>query len=153
MIKEIFYWIWLPFRNMKDPISRLRKRSNCRYLCQKLQNRKDCKVQIGKLLNLDLDTHVLVHSESELLIGDNVSVMDHTRIAAKNGGKLSIGNNSLIGRYCILSAWHEIIIEDNVLFSNMIWVTDHQHKFDLKNSVDFSNCDNFKPIKIKSGTW
>ncbi len=79
--------------------------------------------------------------------------MDHTRIAAKNGGKLSIGNNSFIGRYCILSAWHEIIIEDNVLFSNMIWVTDHQHKFDLKTQVDFSNCNNLKPLRIKSGTW
>lgn len=153
IIKEVFYWIWLSFRWLKDPVLRLRKRSNIRYLESKLQKRKDCNVSIGENWNLHLDTNILVHADSVLEIGKRVTIMDHSRIAAKNGGKLYIGNHSLIGRYCILSAWHEIIIEDNVLFSNMIWITDHQHRFDLKLPVDFSNCDNLKAIRIKSGTW
>ncbi len=68
IIKELFYWCWLPFRWLQNPIYRLRTRSNKRWLKQKLFNRKDCKVIIGEQWHLDINTHVLVHLESTLLI-------------------------------------------------------------------------------------
>jgi len=153
VLKEIFYWVWVPCHLFYGYLYRLRKRSQLRYLRKSLSSRSDCDVNFGNKINLYLDTHILVEPDSSLSIGDRVTIMDHTRISAKKGGKLSIGNKCNIGRFCIISCWHNITIEDNVLFSNMIWITDHQHKFDLKSSVDFSNCDKLQPIRIKSGTW
>ncbi len=151
--KEIFYWLWVPSHLLHGYLHRLRKRSNLRFLKQQLSCRKDCTMSFGGKIDLHLETYIMVEPTSSLSIGERVIIMDHTRIMAKRGGEILIGNNVNIGRYCIISSWYKIVIEDNVLFSSMIWITDHQHEFDLRSPVNHSNSNNLKPIIIKSGTW
>lgn len=153
IIIELFYWCWVPFHYLHGSLQRLNKKLHTIWLKKKLHKRKDCKVQIGEKWNLFPDVSVIVEPNSSLAVGDHVCFMDHTRIAARKGGKLVIGDNTLIGRYCIISCWYDVVIEENVLMSNMIWITDHQHEFDLKSPVSFGKCGNLAPVRIKSGTW
>jgi len=84
---------------------------------------------IGPGTRLGLGFHVT--DPLGLAIGDNCRVSDQVSLNAKRRAdglpSLQIGNRCLIGRFVQISSLHSVVIEDDVLISDRVWIGDEEH--------------------------
>lgn len=87
-------------------------------------------------------------------MGKHVRIKKHAWFSLKPECQVSIGDNTRIGRYLILSgAGSSITIEDNVLMSERVFITESNHDFsDISKPVQ-SQAVSGGPVHIGSGTW
>ena len=69
-------------------------------------------------------------SKSCIQFGRRVSIHSRCRIAARNGGKISIGDNTSLNVGCILVSRSKVTIGKNVAFGPNVMVYDHNHTMD-----------------------
>ncbi len=143
--------IYRIFFKLVSRIRKIERDIRCNILIEELMSSSLYKFEVGDNFKMAPDLTINIDKGSKMLIGDNVTIWGRSIIQAKNGGILSIGNESRIGRDCNISAHKMISIGKNVLFSSYIWVTDHQHRFNLNEPVSFDDYDNLSPIEIKDG--
>jgi len=92
-------------------------------------------------------------------VGDKVYICEHSWLNAKDfGGKgestLKIGNGTYIGRFVQINAWKEVVIEENVLISDRVFISDADHNFSNINEPIIQQEDYYKgAIKLKTGCW
>ena len=89
-------------------------------------------------------------------IGNDVSIADGANINCKPSIKptLMIGNGVRIGRDVQINAYNSVVIEDNVLFADRVYVSDASHNYNDKgNPIIKQGTDFVDSIKISSGAW
>ena len=71
-----------------------------------------------------------------------------------NNPELSIGKNCAIGDFCHITAVRKVIIEDDVLIANKVYISDNSHAYEnvsvpiINQSILFK-----KEVIIGSGSW
>lgn len=88
----------------------------------------------GRGVSIHYSCEILRHYSHKIRIGDGVLLdrevwLNVPVIPMSEGSSLSIGSGTNVGRRCVISAAHSVIIEDNVLFAPNVFVTDHNHEF------------------------
>ena len=78
------------------------------------------------------DTRLNLTNGGTLLLGDRVSFQEGCHMTATAGGKMIIGNNVPINRYCIFICRESIKIGDKCMFGPNVTIYDHDHKFDYE---------------------
>jgi len=90
-------------------------------------------------------------------IGNNVFIREHAWLNCedKNYGAttLRIGSGIYIGRFLHLNAKKSVIIEDNVLISDRVFITDHHHGFSKREPIINQPLPDAKKVKLKKGCW
>lgn len=92
-------------------------------------------------------------------VGSNVNISEYAWLNAKDdrgdqNPTLKIGNGTSIGRFVQINCWQDVIIEDNVLIADRVFISDADHKFHdlsvpIKNQGDY-----FKgAVRLKVGCW
>jgi acetyltransferase-like isoleucine patch superfamily enzyme len=67
---------------------------------------------------------------------------------------LNIGKNCAIGDFSHITAVGEVIIEDNVLIANKVYISDNIHTFEDVNRPIINQKVQFKKtVRIKEGAW
>ena len=98
-----------------------------------------------------------ITSYKSIEIGNSVNIREHAWINCsrnKNGGSvLKIGNGSYIGRFLHLNAKNSVIIEENVLISDRVFITDHHHGYSEGKPIINQPLPNAKNVVLKEGCW
>lgn len=103
--------------------------------------------------NVIIEPHVDLNftGNAEVKIKKGVIIRNYTEI--KSEGFLSIGENTLIGRNCILSCRDKIVIGENCLIAEFVSIRDHDHKHDSVNILINQQGYNDLPIIIGDNVW
>lgn len=94
-----------------------------------------------------------------IAVGDGVAILEHAWLNTKGrreDGKpaLVIGNGTYIGPFVHINAWHEVIIESNVMVGDHVHIGDSQHHFGNREIPIKLQGDYFKaPVRLCSGCW
>lgn len=96
-----------------------------------------------------------VKAANRIEIGRNVLIKKHAWFSLGPDCKVQIGDNTRIGRYLILSGvGSSIIIEENVLLSERIFITESNHNFtDIEKAVIGRGSISCGPVKIGKESW
>jgi acetyltransferase-like isoleucine patch superfamily enzyme len=102
-----------------------------------------------------------IWNKSKIEIGDNVFIAENSFFSVSkdfNGQKFNpvvkIGNNVRIGGSFILGCINKVIIEDDVLFADRVFVADHVHEYEnIKIPVISQPLRSIGSVHIKSGAF
>lgn len=101
---------------------------------------------------------VRVEGKKYISIGKSSTVQRQGWLLAmkidSNEPNLTIGDRCAIGDSCHIAAVREVIIEDDVLMANKIYIADNVHEFEDISSPIIAQPVKFKgTVRIKSGSW
>lgn len=112
----------------------------------------------GSNFRLANGTH-FVHPEC-ICIGDDVTINSHTwfSIVPLTGGanapSLKIGKGTYIGRFATIACINRIVIGENVLISDRVFISDVFHGFsDIGQPVSRQPLYSPGPVEIGDGAW
>jgi acetyltransferase-like isoleucine patch superfamily enzyme len=94
-----------------------------------------------------------------IAVGDGVIICEHAWLNTKGrreDGKpaLVIGSGSYIGRFTHINAWHEVIIEADVMIGDHVHISDAQHHFEDREVPIRWQGDYYKaPVRLRLGCW
>lgn len=92
-------------------------------------------------------------------VGENVVICEHVWLNANDSRSISsptltIGNGSYIGRFCHINAWSDVVIEENVLIADRVFISDADHFYSSTSLPIILQGDYFKaPVRLKKGCW
>lgn len=87
-----------------------------------------------------------------VFIGEN-SWVEVLNVSNKNPA-LDIGNNTYIGRFCHIMSGESIVIKNDVLIADKVYITDHTHTFgDVTKPYKKQGIKLIKKICIGEGAW
>lgn len=90
-------------------------------------------------------------------VGQGVWIREHAWLncISKNGEpQLSIGNGTYIGRFVHINAYKSVILEDDVLISDRVFISDVHHNFESKDIPTIKQGVTApKPVHLKKGCW
>ena len=92
-------------------------------------------------------------------IGERGTICEHAWLNTKGRRKdgkpaLVISSGSYIGRFVQINAWHEVIIEQNVLIADRVYVSDSEHNFTDRQNPIRSQGESYKgAVRLRSGCW
>lgn len=92
-------------------------------------------------------------------IDNDAYICEHAWLNAKDDrgdGKptLRIGRGSYIGRFAHINAWQSVVIEDNVLLADRVFISDADHNYENVDIPVRLQGDLFKgPVRLKEGCW
>lgn len=92
-------------------------------------------------------------------IGKNVHICEHAWLNAKDDrgdGKptLIIGDGTYIGRFVHINAWQQVVVENNVLIADRVFISDADHIYENTAIPIRTQGDFFKgPVLLKEGCW
>lgn len=98
-----------------------------------------------------------IHGAQYITLKDKVYIQDNAWLMALRIDKkpvLSIGSRTYIGHYAHLSCVNSIIIQEDVLMADKVFISDNTHGYS-KGDVPFKNQDihNVGSVVIGTGTW
>lgn len=95
-----------------------------------------------------------IRAANNVEFGRNVRIRKHAWFSLTPGCKVSIGDNTRIGRYFVLSGvGSSITIENDVLMSERVFITESNHDFeDVTRKVQDSSVS-AGPVFIGAETW
>jgi acetyltransferase-like isoleucine patch superfamily enzyme len=65
-----------------------------------------------------------------------------------------ISSGSYIGRFVQINAWHEVIIEQNVLIADRVYISDSEHNFRDRQIPIRLQGESYKgAVRLRSGCW
>ena len=92
-------------------------------------------------------------------VGSKVDICEHAWLNAKDDRgdakpTLIIGNGTYIGRFVHINAWRQVVIEENVLIADRVYISDAEHKYkDTQIPIRLQG-DYFKgAIRLMQGCW
>lgn len=97
-------------------------------------------------------TEISVTGESCLYIGKMLKMHNGAKIRTRNDGKLSIGNNFSMNNGCIITAYDDIEIGENVMLGPNVLIYDHDHDYKAEGGV-FSLKYKTSPVTIGNNVW
>jgi acetyltransferase-like isoleucine patch superfamily enzyme len=72
----------------------------------------------------------------------------------RNSPTLLIGSGTYIGRFVHINASQSVIIEDDVLIADRVYIADYQHAFsDPSQTIIDQGFTSPEPVMIRSGSW
>ena len=87
------------------------------------------KVDIGKNVYFGFLTKFV--GGGRIKLGDNVDIMPYAMLVCHGkDGTISFGKNSMIGMYGIIGSRGKIVIGDNVLMGQNVFISDTNHAYD-----------------------
>ena len=104
-------------------------------------------------------SNLKVHGANRITIGNDVTIQEFTWIAAEpwTGDidcQLIIGNNARIGAFNHIYATGSIIIEDDVLTANSVYITDNMHEYaDINTPIWEQPIKQLNKVVIGEGSW
>lgn len=91
------------------------------------------KIRYGKRLDMKLVNSIRgkpdfwIDKDSNIQIGNFLSVLGPTYFKVIKGGKLKIGNRCFFNRNCSITCMSNISIGDECIFANNLVIVDHDH--------------------------
>ncbi len=68
--------------------------------------------------------------------------------------RLVIGDGTCVSGTCVLSAAHEVVLEDNVLLARNVYISDHIHAYaDTSRPILAQGLDKVDPVRVRAGAW
>lgn len=92
-------------------------------------------------------------------VGNNVYICVHAWLNAmddRGDGKptLTIGDGTYIGRFVHINAWQNVVIENNVLIADRVFISDSSHNFENTEVPIRLQGDRFEgQVLLKEGCW
>lgn len=105
-----------------------------------------------------LDFPATINNGKSISIGSKVHIREHAWLncIAQPAGttSLTIGSGSYVGRFIHINAYESVVIEDDVLISDRVFISDVHHAFQDRNvPIINQGVTKPKPIRLKSGCW
>ena len=97
-------------------------------------------------------TEISIKGESSLSIGKMLKMHNGAKIRTRNGGNLVIGNNFSMNNGCIVTAYDNVKIGENVMLGPNVLIYDHDHDYKAKGGV-FSLKYKTSPVTIGNNVW
>ena len=103
--------------------------------------------------------NTLITNANQIVIGNGTIIRKNSWLYALNDGKIDdikirIGNNVYFGHYLHLTAIRKVIIEDDVLIADKVYISDNNHGFDDINTPIKDQPILFKgEVFIRRGAW
>ncbi len=102
-----------------------------------------------------------IDGREHIFIGDGSTIDTHSWLSAvveyrgaRYNPSIRIGNNVHVGRYCCFTAMNEIVIEDDCLLSEHVYISDLSHGFDpLGGPVIEQALQSKGPVRIGRGCF
>jgi acetyltransferase-like isoleucine patch superfamily enzyme len=100
-----------------------------------------------------------ITGKKNIFISNNVTVNKYTWLAAspdtnQSTCKLVIGDGCQIGHFNHIYATNEIVIEDNVLTADKVYISDNSHSYnDISKPIMYQKVVQLNKVKIGSGSW
>ena len=85
-------------------------------------------------------------------IGKMLKMHNGAKIRTRNGGNLVIGNNFSMNNGCIVTAYDNVKIGENVMLGPNVLIYDHDHDYKAKGGV-FSLKYKTSPVTIGNNVW
>lgn len=101
----------------------------------------------------------MLESAHLVSVGDEVEIGRHAWLNAsddRGDGELTlrIGNGTYIGRFVHINAWREVVIGDNVLIADRVFISDCSHDFSSRALPIKQQKDIFVgPVILREGCW
>jgi len=95
-----------------------------------------------------------IEGADRIWVGDNVHIRSGCWIQTYDEGEITIGDGTLIGYHCKLTARSSITIGKDVLFADNIYITDFDHEYkDMSSPIRFQPLTHGKPVVIEDQAW
>lgn len=108
------------------------------------------KIEIRGLLDMSINSKVLVHKEGHITFGNRVAASNNVLISSVKG-ELVIGDRTSFNRNCMIVSREKISIGKNCAFGPNVVVYDHDHFYD---EVGFKKGEyTTSPISIGDNCW
>jgi acetyltransferase-like isoleucine patch superfamily enzyme len=98
--------------------------------------------------------------EARIEIGDNVFVGSHSWLlvldddSPTEGPVIRIGDGTAISGFCTVTAARSVVIESNVLIARYVYVSDHVHTHDSRETpIKDQGISGIAPVRIREGAW
>jgi acetyltransferase-like isoleucine patch superfamily enzyme len=103
-------------------------------------------------------TPLRISGEHRIEIGNRVFIGRNSWLQALPGGSnktaISIGSGVSIAGLCVISATHQVVLEDDVLLARNVYISDHIHKYtDTKKPIREQGIGKISPVLIRRGAW
>jgi acetyltransferase-like isoleucine patch superfamily enzyme len=92
-------------------------------------------------------------------VGDRVLIREYAWLNTKgrrSDGEpsLVIGSGTYIGRFVQISAWQQVVVEDNVLITDRVFISDADHNFGDRGTPIILQGDSFQGgVRLRSGCF
>lgn len=101
---------------------------------------------------------VIINNPQKIEVADNVRIAQHCWLncidTSKNHVTLKIGKNCSIGRFAHINAYEEVFIEDYVMISERVHISDVSHRYsDFEVPIILQGTELKGKIRIKKGAW
>lgn len=104
-----------------------------------------------------IDASVRVRNASSIQLGDSIHLQSGVwlnALTAASQPTIEIDNGCDIGRYCFISAASSVVLEEEVLLSPNVTISDHSHlTTNLDHSILRSGITKSSPVRLKKGCW
>ncbi len=90
-----------------------------------------------------------------ITIGKNVSIRENAWLnCVGTTPSLSIGDNSYLGRFIHINAYSSVVIEENVLISDRVFISDVHHAYQNPDiPIMNQGVTTPSPVLLKKGCW
>lgn len=97
-------------------------------------------------------TEITMEGKAELSIGKLLKMHNGAKLRVRNNGQLKIGNNFGMSNGCVVTAYENISIGDNVMLGPNVLIYDQDHDYSVDGGIAAMK---FKtsPIKIGNNVW
>ncbi len=89
----------------------------------------------------------------KISIGKNISIRGKLYVTISNGGFLRIGDNCFFNNNCSINVKESIIIGNDCLFGESVKMYDHDHVYNLKDTLIRKSGYKVKGIEIGNNCW
>lgn len=89
-------------------------------------------------------------------VGNMVVIREHAWLNCerRSSPSLLIGSGTYIGRFVHINASQSVVIEDDVLIADRVYIADYQHAFsDPSRNIIDQGFTSPEPVMIRSGSW
>jgi acetyltransferase-like isoleucine patch superfamily enzyme len=100
-----------------------------------------------------------LHNPHLIEVGIGVVICEHAWLTAKDKradgrSTLTIGDGTYVGRFTQINAWHDVVIETNVLIADRVYISDADHLYNDPNLPISLQGDKFAgAVRLCSGCW
>ena len=101
---------------------------------------------------------IQIRGSKNISIGNKVLIRPYSWLYAYDGTNsnremLTFGNNIQIGHFAHIAAINRVIIEDNVLIADKVYISDHNHEFGKNICMVGSKAISKGPVIIRKNCW
>lgn len=110
----------------------------------------------GLLPRVYIEKGFICEDQTSVSLGHATLILRDTWLNVNRGAgvTLTIGSNVVIGRRNQISAWGDVVIEDSVLLSSNVYITDVAHNYlDPTRPIRNQGASFIGPVRLREGCW